>query len=57
MKIYLENFLGFGRMHGNKKNFICFICFFKREINLKVLIFFLNFFEVVQKYSRENRVF
>jgi hypothetical protein len=44
-------------MHGNKKIFICFICFFKREINLKVLIFFLNFFEVVQKYSRENRVF
>jgi hypothetical protein len=28
MKICLENFLGFGRMHGNKKIFICFICFF-----------------------------
>ena len=41
--IILKNILGFGRMHKNKKKF-CFI-FFKREINLKVLRFFLKFFK------------
>jgi hypothetical protein len=52
MKICLENILGFGRMHENKIFFCFFLCFLKREINLKVLRFFLNFFINISEKAR-----
>jgi undecaprenyl pyrophosphate synthase len=45
MKIYLENFLGFDRMHKNK-----IYIFFLGEINSSFENFFKNYFE-------ENQVF
>jgi hypothetical protein len=47
----LEKILGFGRMHENK----IFFSFFKREINLKVLIFVFEFFrEILEKIRYFN---
>jgi len=46
----LGKFLGFDRMHENKKDF----CFFLREISLKVVKFFLNFFEIVLEIFRRK---
>ena len=50
LKICLENFLGSARIHENN-------IFFKGEINLKVLLFFLNFLNFFRKYFEENQVF
>jgi hypothetical protein len=47
MKICLENFLGFSRMHENKI-FLFLFCFLKRKINLKILNFFRNISEKTQ---------
>ena len=47
MKIFLENILGFGRIHGNK----IFFCFFEVEINFN--IFFLKSFEFFLKKFRK----
>jgi hypothetical protein len=41
MKVFLENILGFDRIHKNK---IYIFYFFKGEINLKFLWFFFLFF-------------
>jgi len=47
IKICLENFLGFGRIHENKTFFFCFL---KGEINSKVLrFFFKNILEIFRK--------
>jgi hypothetical protein len=52
MKICLENILGFDRMYEKKYFFCFFLCFLKREINLKVLRFFLNFLRNILEKAR-----
>ena len=55
MKICLENFLGSDHVHENKTFF--FFCFWKGEINLKILRFFLNFWIFYRNVSKKTEYF